>query len=129
MTNKRDNPMEQQAGVAYAFFDCRASKQEIATEIDAIRPIIGIPGELELQLTEPINLKGNQKITQIARMADEAGIKYAIQATYSGATNEQTADELAAVMIQACQSQLYEQGENFRRHILFERNGEYFHRD
>ena len=64
-------------------------------------------------------------VSQIAQEANNSGMKYIIEATYDNATNEQTADELSAVLNQAYQSPLYRQGEGFRGEIAYMENGGY----
>ena len=49
----------------------------------------------------------------LARQAKEEGMRYVLSATYRGATNKKTADELASIMNQAYQSPLYKDGERF----------------
>jgi hypothetical protein len=121
--------MEKQKGKAYAFFDCKASKETIEGALPQIRSAVETPKQLELSLTEnPNDLELDADLHMIAREANEAGIRYVMQATYENATNEQTADELAAVVNQAYQSPLYEQGERFRGNIVYEEKGSYVSR-
>ncbi len=69
------------------------------------------------------------KLSQIAKGAKEAGVRYAMQAKYLRATNQKTADELSAVLNQAYQSDLYKKGEGFRGWIFYEDNGQYVERE
>lgn len=125
-------------GKAYAFFDCRASKEKIETELNYIRDAVETPRELELSLTENldelIGFRGalrliDPNLSQIAREAKEAGIRYAMEAKYPNATNKKTADELSAVLNQAYQSDLYQKDEGFRGWIFYEDNGQYVERE
>jgi len=113
-------------GKAYAFFDCKASKQQIEEVLPRIRARAKTPSELEISLAEgPENISGDNKLMAIAREAKQAGIRYAMEATYPGATNRQTAAEVSAVLNQAYQSPLYANKEHFRGEILFKENGRY----
>jgi hypothetical protein len=118
------------AGEAYAFFDCEASMKEIEGELPTIRNLVQTPNELELQLMEGTDaLEGDSQIGQIAREAKDAGLKYAIQATFPNGTNEQTADEVAGILNQAYQSPLYQEGEPFRGGVFYEQNGKFVSRE
>jgi len=75
------------------------------------------------------SLKADSDLLPIVQEAKEAEIKYAIKATCQDYTNEQTADELSAVLNQAYQSPLYQEGERFRGDIAYEKNGEYILRE
>ena len=52
-----------------------------------------------------------------------------MEATYPDATNHQTADEVASVLNQAYQSQLYERGEQFRGEVVYKEKGSYMFRE
>jgi len=133
------NQTEKQAGEAYAFFNCRASKDEIEREIVDIRRDIGTPNQLELELSltegiDPKSLKdGNfwehSGLMRIAQDAKNAGIRYSMSTRYENATNRQTADELAGILNQAYQSPLYQKKEEFRGRIFFEEKGHYIDRE
>lgn len=119
-----------QVGKAYAFFDCKASKEGIEAILPDIRESVKIPRELELSLMEDFSqLKGDLEILDIARDAKEAGIRYAMQAKYPNATNKKTADELSAILNQAYQSPLYQENEQFRGWILYKDKGQYVERE
>lgn len=122
--------MENKTGKAYGFFDCSATKEEIEGEIPFIRDAVKTPNQLELVLTEGMDtLMGDSVLLSIAQDAKKAGIKYVMEATYSNATNKQTADELSAILNQAYQSPLYQKGEKFRGEIVYQENGEYLFRE
>jgi hypothetical protein len=111
-------------GKAYGFFDCKASKAEIEAELPTIRELMQTPSALELSLVEgPENVSGDDRLKLIAKAANR--MRYGIEATYRGATNRATADELAMILDQAYQSPLYQEGEQFRGEIVFEENGSY----
>ena len=117
-------------GKAYGFFDCSASKQEIEKTLPSIREAVATPAKLELSLIEDVeNLKGPNKLTSIAQEAKESGLKYVLEASYIGATNRQTADELSAVLNQAYQSPLYKNKEEFRGAIVYKEIGEFIFRE
>lgn len=130
---KNNKMVETSIGKAYAFFDCQASKERIESEIPYIRDVVQTPSELELSLIEGmdvlIGLGGFDSISQIAREAKEAGIRYAMQAGCPNLTNQKTADELASILNQAYQSDLYQRNEKFRGWIFYEENGEYLERE
>lgn len=71
------------------------------------------------------------RLAQIIDIGKGSGVRYAMTAKYPGATNEKTADELAAVLNQAYlqKSPLYQEGEPFRGDIFYEKKGEYVFRD
>ena len=111
---------------AYGFFNCNASKETIEAELPAIRTLVKTPSELELKLIEGTeNLKGDSQLMSLAKEAKDSGIKYVLEATYTGATNKQTANETAAVLNQAYQSPLYKKGEQFCGDIIYKDNGNY----
>ena len=117
-------------GRAYAFFDCEASKDEIEGELPTIRTLVNSPRDLELSLTERLDqLEGDSQMVDIAREAQEAGMKYLLQASYPTASNVKTADELSSVLNQAYQSPLYQKGTEFRGAIFYEDKGTYVSRD
>ncbi len=75
-----------QKGEAYGFFDCRASKQLVGTELPFIRQLVGTPSALELSLDENDgNLQGAPKLRKIAQQASNSGLKYIMSANYPGA--------------------------------------------
>jgi len=116
-------------GTAYAFFDCNAPLQKIQEEISTIRNLVGTPGDLEIQLGEAVSFQGGSQISALAKEANDAGIKYAIQAALPNATNEQTADEVVGILYQAYHSQLYQKGEQFRGEVFYKEGGEYISHD
>jgi hypothetical protein len=119
------------SGEAYAFFDCKASKENIEKEIVDIRRVIGTPSKLELSLTEGINPNSfnHPELRAIAQEAKDARIRYVLGAKYNGATNRQTADELSSVLNQAYQSPLYYDKERFVGWIFYEENKHYIERE
>ena len=74
-------------------------------------------------------VRGDSQLLEIGREAKEAGLKYAIQASYPNATNRRTADEVAGFLNQAYQSPLYNEKEPFRGAIFYKENGQYVSRD
>lgn len=117
-------------GRAYGFFYCGASKQEIETELPTIRELVKTPSQLELSLMEGMdNIKGDKGLTALAQEAKQDGINYMLQATYPNGTNKDTADEVASVLNQACQSPLYKAKEPFKGAIVYEEKGKYVFRD
>lgn len=69
------------------------------------------------------------KIHEIAKDAKDAGIRYVMEATYPNATNHQTADEVASILNQAYQSQLYQKREQFRGEVVYKERGRYVFRE
>ena len=117
-------------GKAYGFFDCRYSREAIEKEVPVIRESVNTPSELELSLIEGVdNLTGGQTLRPIIRDAQEAGMRYVFEATYPGASNRTTADELAVILNQAYNTPLYVQDEPFSAGIVYEENGQYLFRD
>ncbi len=117
-------------GEAYAFFDCNASKKQIEAELPTIRECVKTPSNLELSLIEGVeNLRGDKKLTAVAKKAIDSGMKYVLEARYEGATNKQTADEVAAILNQAYQSPLYSDKEEFRGGIVYQDRGRYVFRE
>ncbi len=117
-------------GKAYGFFYCNASKQEIETELPAIRELVRTPSQLELFLIEGMdNVKDDKRLTALVQEAKQDGINYMLQAKYPNATNKQTADEIASVLNQAYQSPLYETNAPFKGAIVYEEKDKYVFRD
>ena len=139
--------MEKEAknyGTAYAFFDCRASKEQIEAELPTIRQCVKTPSKLELSLTEGVckfmgtSILGRKalvgrpidtQLRDVAKEAKDSGMRYVLEAKYEGATNKQTADEVASVMNQAYQSPLYQKGEQFRGEVVYNERGKYIFRE
>ena len=130
----------QNEGRAYAFFDCRASKEQIVAELPTIRECVKTPSNLELSLTEGVmkfvgtrvltsTLKNKSQLIAIAKEAKEGGMRYVLEARYEGATNKQAADEVSSVLNQAYNSPLYADKEEFRGGIVYEDMGKYVFRD
>ena len=115
-----------EVGKAYAFFNCKASKEKIEAELPTIRKFVKTPSQLELSLIEGVrNLKGEFDLVELAKEAEAAGIKYVMEATYPTSNNEQTAGELSAILNQAYQSPLYSKGETFEGNIIYKDKGKY----
>lgn len=113
-------------GNAYAFFNCNASRSEIEAELPTIRHLTRAPKDLELTLTEGVeNLKGDKKLKELAMEAKSQGIKYVLEAKYSGANNQEAAKELSGIMNQAYQSPLYQEGEQFSGAIVYKKRSDY----
>jgi len=120
----------EKTGKAYAFFYCKASKEQIESELPTIRELVRTPSKLELSLTEGTdNIQDDEKLTALAQEAKQTGLNYTLQATYPNATNKKTADELAAILNQAYQSPLYADKEEFRGGIIYKEKDEYVFRD
>ncbi len=117
-------------GKAYGFFDCKKSKTEIEAELPTIRELTQVPSALELTLMEGFDaLKGSPNFMQKVDEAKTAGLRYVLDASLPDATNRATADEVAAVLNQAYQSPLYQEGEEFKGGIIYEENGEFVFRE
>ncbi len=130
-TKERENSPRAEAGEAYGFFYCDKPKEEIEKLIPEIREMAQTPGELELTLTEGINPESfpDQSLRKIAEDARTAGINYSVKAVLPHTTNKRVADELADVLNQSYQSQLYSKGDNFLREVVFEERGNYQFRE
>ncbi|MEI7719204.1 MAG: hypothetical protein WCI72_05030 [archaeon] len=123
-------------GEAYAFFDCSASSEQIAEEIPYIRELVNTPKRLELYFSRSLVIPMvsqhtlDSELLGIASDAKEASLKYVIAARATpNMSNRQVADELAAVVNQAYQSPLYQDGEGFRGGIFYKENDHYVSRD
>lgn len=122
--------MESIVGKAYGFFDCRASKNEIEGLMPKIRKYAQTPPEAQLSLIDDMDKADwDSQLIPIAEKAKKRGNKYASEATYRGATNRDAADEVAQVLIQAYQSNFYEEGEPFRGEVVFKEEGKYIFRN
>ena len=120
---------EREVGKAYGFFYCKASKNKIEALLPEIRSNANTPSKLELSLIEEVdNLRGDTRLTDLAKEAKQNGINYVLEATYQGATNKNAADELSDILNSAYQSPLYDQGEQFKGGVVYEDEGKYiFH--
>lgn len=105
--------------------------QEISLKEIAQKASRGACDELDSDYSAPKQGKNpKNKLSRLARLLQRvdigmgSGTKYTIEATLPNATNEKTADELSAILNQAYQSPLYQEGEEFRGEVVFERNGE-----
>ncbi len=111
-------------GKAYGFLRCSTPKEEIEAELPFIRNLSKTPSELRLSLREGIDNIGDSKLEPIITKARKDAMRYSIKATYAGATNKETADELSVIINQAYQSPLFFD-EQFKGKIAYEENGEY----
>ena len=125
----RGSPKPIPVGEAYAFFDCNALKTRLEQAMPYIREDAQTPNELELYLMEGRELltKGGQ-LGQIARDAEEQGIKYVMKANYPNQSNRETAMELGDVLNIIYPSSLYQQGEKFRGAIYYKHGEKYVSR-
>ncbi len=114
-----EGPNEDLNAIARAGSEGRAFNHEY----DWVTAAIKRGGDLDLHFSRFVRL------AQVIDIGKGCGTRYAVVATYLEATNKQTADELAAVLNQAYQSQLYQEGEQFRGEIFYEEGGEYALRD
>ena len=113
-------------GKAYAFFDCKASKQEIEAELPLIRDITRTPSNLELSLTDDIGSVGTDPdLMPIIQEARDSGMKYALRAVNPNSDNRTTANELSTILNQTYQSHLYQKNEPFKGGITYKENGKY----
>jgi len=120
----------QDVGTAYAFFYCAAPRQDIEAEIPFIRECAQTPSALELSLTEGMeNVQGNPQLVALAQDAGQQGMRYVLEATYRGETNQRAADEVADILINAYQSPLYQPNDPFCGQVVYEENGEYVLRE
>ena len=119
--------VKQRVGEAYAFFDCRAPKQDIEAELPYIRVSVQTPNRLELELTEGINPETfkSDELRAIASRSKDSGRRYVMRATCENMGNEPIAKEVVAIMNQAYQSPLYDEGEGFNGEIFYEKGGRY----
>lgn len=115
-----------ETGKAYGMFYCDASEEAIEQELPTIRDLTQTPSQLELTLVEGMdNVRGDANLVALAKQAKEQGMRYALEATYPGATNKVTANEVSGILNQAYQSPLYKDGEPFSGAVVYEENGEY----
>lgn len=118
------------AGKAYGFFDCSASKEAIEAELPAIRIELKTPNELELSLIEGMdNIRGDKRLTDLAQEAKQDGMRYVMEATYPGATNERTSGELQALLINTSNLLFCRTNEHIRGKVVYEEKGEYVFRE
>jgi hypothetical protein len=98
------------AGRAYGCFDCGARKEEIDGELPALRQMAQTQPAVGLSLVRVGELRGDGNVDRIRNSALEAGHKFAIVASYPGASNVKAADELADLLNAAYATPLYEGG-------------------
>ena len=116
-------------GKAYGFFNCTSSKDTIEAELPTICELAQIPSELELSLIEGMdNLEGDSDLISLAQRAKKEGIRYVLEASYSGASNKETADEVAGILNQAYQTPLYQDGEPFQGVVIYKEGDKYVFR-
>ena len=113
-----------ETGKAYGFFNCRYSKKEIESELPTARRLSITPSELELSLIEDFESL-DYRLFDIIREAHQNKIKYTLIATLPNATNKNTAEELSTIISNIYTSQLYEEGEDFPRALVYEDHGRY----
>jgi hypothetical protein len=116
---------EEKTGEAYAFFKCRATKEDIEQELPKIRSTVGVPSELELSLTSDILNVSDKDLADNARKFYDAGAKYALKGRLPNASNRETASELAEVLRQAYISPLYNPEDKFIAGIYYKEGNDY----
>lgn len=114
-------------GIAYGFFNCTAAKDQIEEELPTIRVLAQTPHSLELTLTEDLERLQTQDsaLRALIHEAQEAGIRYCMEARYPGATHKEAADELSTILNQAYQSPLYQKNEPFEGEIVYHDGKQY----
>ena len=122
----------QKIGEAYGFFYCTASKEAIEAELPAVRIDTRTPKELELSLAEGMDnlrrVSNNADLLSIVREAKEDGMRYVMKATYPGATNEKTSEELQALLINTSNSLFCQTDEHISGKIVYKDKGKYVFR-
>lgn len=119
----------ERVGRSFGFFDCRASKEEIGGELPYIRELVRTPPRMGLSLMRADEFRADGELREWRNRALEAGIKFVIVVECPDATNLQSANELSAILNQAYQSPLYQDGEEFRGTIVYEEGGRYVERE
>lgn len=118
------------AGKAYGFFYCGASKQEIEQRLPTLRQHAETPSQLELSLIEGMdNVRGDSKLTALAQQAKREGINYMLQATYPSGTNRNAADEVATIFGLLSHTSLYGTEEQFKGEIIYKEERNYVFRN
>jgi len=106
-------------GQAYAFFDSRASKEEIEKAIPSIRRALYLPPLVDLSLTEGLpSLKGG-KLNEIAKKAESKGCKYVFELVCPGAANDMAAEQLVTILSEAYQQNLFKKDERFTGNVVY----------
>ncbi len=126
----RDKIKKINFGKAYGFFYCSATKEAIEAALPTVRIYIKTPNELELSLMEGMdNTRGDKRLADLAQEAKQDGMRYVMEATYPGATNERTSGELQALLINTSNSLFCQTNEHMRGKIVYEEKGEYVFRE
>ena len=117
----------QKRGEAYAFFKGDYPLNRVLDYLPQIRENASTPTKLELKLTEGVNPEiYDGELRAIAEDADYMGMNYTIEAKYEGATNNQTADEVADILNATYQSPLYpDKSEKLRGTVCYKDKGKY----
>ena len=146
---KVKNKMANTTGKAYAFFDCDASKKEIEDSEQDIRSEARTPQGLQMLLYEGVSeLQLDERLSEQIQYPDDyrvmsservnqgyelesrplSSMKYALVASYDGATNETTANELGDI-VNTIHRQFNKDQGLFRGAIVYEDAGEYVLRE
>ncbi len=134
-------------GKAYAFFDCDASKKQIEESMPQIRQDARTPRGLQMLLHEGISdLKLDKTLAEQIQYPDDyrvvsskrqvfeqeskplSSMRYTLVASYTGASNEDVANELGDITNIIHTRFNRDQG-IFRGAIVYEKNGEYHLRE
>jgi len=136
------------AGKAYGFFDCDATKEEIEREIPSLRHDARNPKGLQLLLHEGISeLQFDKALTEKIQYPDDYRIKsskfnkqdyeeedkplskmkYVLEANYEGASNENTASEVGD-LLNVFHYEFNKDQSFFRGAVIYKENGEYLFR-
>ena len=139
MPNNQEN-----RGIAYAFFDCDASKEQIERAMPNVRYDARTPENLQLLLQEGIKgLKLDAKLSELIEYENDyrvmssrrirqpweqeskslSSMRYAMIASYDR-TNEETASELGDV-VNDIHRKFDKDQEVFRGAVVYEKDGEY----
>lgn len=130
-------------GTAYAFFDCRYSRNEIEAELPRIREMVQTPADLELTLAEGENLEGDSearnaleaakryslgRLPPAQREGTNVSYGYALRARYSNHSNDAAATKLTSLMnCTYLSSPLWAKKEEFFGETVYKHGDRYVH--
>ncbi len=146
MSNSQEN-----RGIAYAFFDCDASKEQIERAMPNVRYDARTPNNLQLLLQEgvsgliiDVSLAALISLAELVQYPNDyrvmsserikqpwkeerrplSSMRYAMVASYDGASNEATANELGDV-VNDLHRRFDRDQDIFRGAVVYEKDGEY----
>ena len=106
-------------GRAYAFFDSKASKNDIENALPSIRQALYLAPLIDLSFTETSDVKGGRKLNEVAKNAESKGLRYTFEVVCPGAANDAAAEQMVTILCEAYRQALFKKDERFIGNVVY----------